>query len=54
MPVINFTYKELYKQLGKTLEKEELINTLPMISSDVESYPDEEVKAEFFPNRPDY
>jgi len=54
MPVINFTYKELYKQLGKTLEKEELINTLPMISSDVESYTDEEVKAEFFPNRPDY
>lgn len=54
MPVINFTYKELYKQLGKTLENEELINTLPMISSDVESYNDEEVKAEFFPNRPDY
>lgn len=54
MPVINFTYKELYKQLGKTLDNEELINTLPMISSDVESYTDEEVKAEFFPNRPDY
>lgn len=54
MPVINFTYKELYKQLGKTLENEELINTLPMISSDVESFTDEEVKAEFFPNRPDY
>ena len=54
MPVINFTYKELYKQLGKTLENEELINTLPMISSDVEGYTDTEVKAEFFPNRPDY
>ena len=54
MPVINFTYKELYKQLGKTLENEELINILPMISSDVEGYTDEEVKVEFFPNRPDY
>ncbi len=54
MPVINFTYKELYKQLGQEMDNQELINILPMISSDVESYTDEEVKAEFFPNRPDY
>ena len=54
MPVINFTYEELFEQLGKTLDKEELINILPMISSDVESYDEEEVKVEFFPNRPDY
>ncbi|MDE4078792.1 phenylalanine--tRNA ligase subunit beta [Methanosphaera sp. Vir-13MRS] len=53
MPVINFTYEELYKQLGEELPKDELINILPMISSDVESYDDTEVKAEFFPNRPD-
>ena len=44
MPVINFKYDELYKQLGKTLDNDELINILPMISSDVESYTDEEVK----------
>ena len=54
MPVINFTYEELFKQLGEELPKDELINILPMISSDVESYDDVEVKAEFFPNRPDY
>lgn len=54
MPVINFTYDELFKQLGRQLPKDELIDILPMISSDVESYDDEEVKAEFFPNRPDY
>ena len=54
MPVINFTYDELFEQLGKTMDKEELINILPMISSDVESYDEEEVKVEFFPNRPDY
>ncbi|RAP54321.1 MAG: phenylalanine--tRNA ligase subunit beta [Methanosphaera sp. rholeuAM130] len=54
MPVINFTYEELFKQLGCTLDKDELIDILPMISSDVESYDEEEVKAEFFPNRPDY
>ncbi|WP_455644768.1 phenylalanine--tRNA ligase subunit beta [Methanosphaera sp.] len=54
MPVINFTYDELFEQLGKELPKDELIDILPMISSDVESYDDTEVKAEFFPNRPDY
>jgi phenylalanyl-tRNA synthetase beta chain len=54
MPVINFTYDELFKQLGCTLDKKELIDILPMISSDVESYDETEVKAEFFPNRPDY
>lgn len=54
MPVINFTYEELFEQLGEELPKDELINILPMISSDVESYDDVEVKAEFFPNRPDY
>ena len=54
MPVINFKYDELFKQLGKTLDKEELIDILPMISSDVEYHDEEEVKVEFFPNRPDY
>ncbi len=54
MPVINFTYDELFEKLGKELPKDELINILPMISSDVEGYDDVEVKAEFFPNRPDY
>ncbi|MCD7781617.1 MAG: phenylalanine--tRNA ligase subunit beta [Methanosphaera sp.] len=54
MPVINFTYDELFSQLGQEIPKDELINILPMISSDVESYDDEQVKVEFFPNRPDY
>ena len=53
MPVINFTYDELFKKLGKELPKDELINILPMISSDVEGYDEKEVKTEFFPNRPD-
>lgn len=53
MPVINFTYEELFNQLGEELDKDELINILPMISSDVEAYDQHEVKAEFFPNRPD-
>ena len=54
MPVINFTYKDLNEILGKEIPKEELINMLPMIGSDIEDYGDEELKVEFFPNRPDH
>ena len=54
MPVINFTYNELFEKLGKELPKDELIDILPMISSDVEDYDENDVKVEFFPNRPDY
>ena len=54
MPVITFEYDDLYKILGKEIKKDELIDLLPMISSDVEDYDDNEVKVEFFPNRPDH
>ncbi len=52
MPVITFKYQDL-KDLGINMEKEELIDTLPMMSSDIEDFNDEEIKVEFFPNRPD-
>jgi len=52
MPVITFKYQDL-KDLGIDTEKDELIDTLPMMSSDIEDYDDEEIKVEFFPNRPD-
>ena len=52
MPVITFKYQDL-KDLGITIKKDELINTLPMMSSDIEDFDDEEIKIEFFPNRPD-
>ena len=54
MPVITFEYDDLYKILGKEIKQDELIDLLPMISSDVEDYDDNEVKVEFFPNRPDH
>ena len=50
MPVITFKYDDL-KDLGIDMEKDELIDTLPMMS--IEDYDDEEIKVEFFPNRPD-
>ena len=52
MPVITFKYKDL-KDLGIDMEKDELIDTLPMMSSDIEDFDDDEIKVEFFPNRPD-
>ncbi len=48
MPVITFKYQDL-KDLGIDMEKDELINTLPMMSSDIEDFDDEEIKVEFFP-----
>lgn len=52
MPVITFKYQDL-KELGIDMDKEELIDTIPMMSSDIEDFDDEEIKVEFFPNRPD-
>lgn len=52
MPVITFEYQDL-KDLGIDIEKDKLINTLPMMGSDIEDYDDKEIKVEFFPNRPD-
>ena len=54
MPVINFTYKNINQLLGTSIDKEELIGLLPMIGSDIEDYDEENLKVEFFPNRPDH
>ncbi|HEY0196693.1 MAG TPA: phenylalanine--tRNA ligase subunit beta [Methanobacterium sp.] len=54
MPVINFTYQNINQLLGTFIDKGELIDLLPMIGSDIENYDDENLKVEFFPNRPDH
>lgn len=54
MPVINFSYEYFNRVLGREISKEELIDLLPMIGSDIENYDEETIKVEFFPNRPDY
>ncbi len=54
MPVITFEYEDLYKLLGIQIPQEELIKLLPMIGSDIDDYDGDEIKVEFFPNRPDY
>jgi phenylalanyl-tRNA synthetase beta chain len=52
MPVISFKYEDL-EEFGISIEKERLIDIIPMLGSDIEDYNDEEIKIEFFPNRPD-
>lgn len=54
MPVINFSYEYFNQVLGREITKDQLIDILPMIGSDIEHYDDEMVKVEFFPNRPDH
>ena len=54
MPVIKFAYKDLEDLIKRKIDHDELINLLPMIGSDIEDYDNEEIKVEFFPNRPDY
>ncbi len=54
MPVINFTYENINQLLGSPMKKEDLIELLPMIGSDIEYYDDINLKVEFFPNRPDH
>ncbi len=52
MPVITFEYQDL-KKLGINIKPEKLIDILPMLGSDIEDYDEENIKVEFFPNRPD-
>ena len=54
MPVIKFAYEDLEELLRIKIDRDELIDLLPMIGSDIEDYNDKEIKIEFFPNRPDY
>ncbi len=54
MPVINFTYENINQLLGSPMKKEDLIDLLPMIGSDIEDYDEVNLKVEFFPNRPDH
>ncbi|BAM69938.1 phenylalanyl-tRNA synthetase subunit beta [Methanothermobacter sp. CaT2] len=52
MPVITFDYDDL-KELGIDIDREKLLDVLPMMGSDIEDFDDESIKVEFFPNRPD-
>lgn len=52
MPVITFKYDDL-KEFGIDIKNNKLIDILPMLGSDIEDFSENDIKVEFFPNRPD-
>lgn len=53
MPVISMNYHDLVSLIGQDIPKEELLATLPMIGSDVDSVDGDDLSVEFWANRPD-
>ncbi len=53
MPVIKINLKKLGKLLRNKISRDKIIETIPMIGSDIENIEDDILYVEFFPNRPD-
>lgn len=53
MAVISIDYDDLVSLLGQDIPKEKLLETLPMMGSDIDSVVGNTLNVEFFPNRPD-
>ncbi|HEC75868.1 MAG TPA: phenylalanine--tRNA ligase subunit beta [Thermoplasmatales archaeon] len=53
MPVVNVNYNDLISLIGKDIEKDELIEKIPMIGVSLERFENGEISVEVFPNRPD-
>jgi phenylalanyl-tRNA synthetase beta chain len=56
MPVIDIDFNDLKGLMGKAgqkLDKETFLERVPMIGSDIEEVEGDNIKVEFFPNRPD-
>ncbi len=53
MALISIDYHDLVSLMGQEISKEELISTLPMMGSDIDSVEGDVLNVEFFPNRPD-
>jgi phenylalanyl-tRNA synthetase beta chain len=53
MPLVSFDYHDFTKLLGHKISKEDLIEKLPMIGGDFDSFDGDTINIEFFPNRPD-
>jgi phenylalanyl-tRNA synthetase beta chain len=53
MPIVTFDYHDFINLLGHTIDKNELIEKLPMIGADLDKVEGDEISIEFFPNRPD-
>lgn len=53
MPIVKCNYEDLVQLLGHQIEKETLIEKIPMIGADIEKIEGDDISIEFFPDRPD-
>ncbi len=53
MPVIKCNYNDLLRLIGSEIEKNELIEKIPMIGADIDKVEGDDINIEFFPDRPD-
>ncbi len=53
MPVISLEYEDLVSLMGFEMDKDELIERIPMIGADAGDATGDEMDIEFFPSRPD-
>jgi phenylalanyl-tRNA synthetase beta chain len=54
MPVVTLYFDRIKKILGKSIPKENIIETLPFIGLDIEEETTDHISVEYSPNRPDY
>ena len=53
MPVITFKYEDLTGLIGKKVDKNALLQKIPMIGAEIDKVEGESISVEFFPDRPD-
>jgi len=53
MPVITFKYEDLTELIGKKVDKNALLQKIPMIGAEIDRVEDNSISVEFFPDRPD-
>ncbi|MEA2054567.1 MAG: phenylalanine--tRNA ligase subunit beta [Candidatus Thermoplasmatota archaeon] len=53
MPVITFDYDDLISLMGRKIERDELLQKIPMIGAEIDRVEDGSISVEFFPDRPD-
>ncbi len=53
MTIVTFDYRDMISLIGREIEKEELIEKIPMIGVGLERVEGDKISIEVFPNRPD-
>ncbi len=53
MPTISMSFHDLCELIGKTVDKDQFVEKVAMLGSDVSKFEGDELEIEFFPDRPD-